>query len=681
VNKNSLLAFALMVIVVIFFSSSMWNNFWYGTILKKPVPTYTPQQRTAETPVPPPQDQKPDETGTLPGGQQISSAKESSSVHPDGTAADSAEIVQIAEDTITVETNRVIAKVSTKGARIVSLQLKGYSYASGPRKGELVDMLPPGSVGGAQLKINDEPYDDKYFTWASGASNILCNPSFPHIMPGGDEISTIRVTRVDDYCHYRVISWAGVSPSHIIIENDTASYELVLETKSSDGRAVQKVFTFADDTYRIGYTIRGEGIAGRKVATGWAGGIEEPDGGQDLPFGQIMDRRRAHYSDGKTANHLEMTKKGAEEPSGNFRWVGMSSKNFFIALVSEKLADADLRIEGRNVGRNASAKEQLIDYSIYYQILAETSEVNDWIYAGPNGIRELAHHELKFEKTLFPVLSWARHIFWADAWFPPLAELVLWTLLFFHNIVRDYGVAIFLLTLLLKLITYPLTQSSAKSMLQIKELQPKLMKLREKHKGNPQKMNEEMMALYKAEGVNPLNPGCLPMFLQMPIFIALFIVLRKAIEMVGATSFLLPWVSDLSKPEALFYLPFVLPIYGNNVALMPIIMAALTFFQQKAAIQDPNQKAIIYIMPVVMLVLFNSFPAGVVFYWTVSSALSLAQQKWMPPKLKRPIGAATVVGGTPVSSSANASSGSPSGARHKPPMKNRSGGGRKRSKK
>jgi YidC/Oxa1 family membrane protein insertase len=156
------------------------------------------------------------------------------------------------------------------------------------------------------------------------------------------------------------------------------------------------------------------------------------------------------------------------------------------------------------------------------------------------------------------------------------------------------------------------------------------------------------------------------MFLQMPIFIALFAVLRKAIELRGASSFLLPWVSDLSQPEALFSLPQALPIYGANVALMPIIMAALTFFQQKQMMQDPNQKAMVYMMPILMLVMFNGFPAGVVFYWTVSSALGLVQQRWMKPKPKSvptaTVTMATAGGGTTTMKAPVKKSGSGSGS-------------------
>jgi YidC/Oxa1 family membrane protein insertase len=165
-----------------------------------------------------------------------------------------------------------------------------------------------------------------------------------------------------------------------------------------------------------------------------------------------------------------------------------------------------------------------------------------------------------------------------------------------------------------------------KSMNRMKEMQPKIQAMRDKYKNNPKKMNEELMSLYKKEGINPLNPGCLPIFLQMPIFIALFVVLRKAIELRGAGTVLVPWIHDLSKPEVLFELPWTFPMYGNNFAILPIIMAILTYFQNKMTIKDPNQKMMIYFMPIFMLVLFNSFSSGLVLYWTLSSAFGIVQQ-------------------------------------------------------
>ncbi|MDR2694548.1 MAG: membrane protein insertase YidC [Chitinispirillales bacterium] len=590
-NKNTVVAFLLIAFTVVFFNSSLWNNFWYGKVLKKPVPTLqTSKQRAAQEAV---RTNAADAKDTatvkvIPPGNDTAPMLAASD--DDGAAAetDSAAAL-IIEDTLTVETNRLIVAVSTRGGRIISLKMKDYEYAASVSKKGLVDLLPTGSEGGAQLSINNESFDSVFFT---------------------------------------------------VVKADTGSgavQTIILEAKSSSGKPVQKEFSFADDTYRIGYIIRGEAVVGRKVTVGWVGGIEDSEASQDIPFGGAIDKRRAHYSDGYSVNHFEMSKRGKEEPTGNFRWVGMSSKYFFVALVADSLRDADIVIEGRNAAKpsqgSPKGKDIDIDYSIYYKADATTSEISDWIYAGPGKVGELSKHGMKFEKTLFPVLSWVRHILWAGLWFPPIAEIILKLLIYFHRLLKDYGVAIFLLTLLSKVVTYPLTQSSNRSMMRMRDLQPKIVALRQKYgKGNQQKFSEEMMALYKAEGINPLNPGCLPMFLQMPIFIALFVVLRKAVELRAATTYLIPWVKDLSQPEALFNLPFSIPFYGTNVALMPILMAALTFFQQKQAIQDPNQKVMLYMMPVIMLVMFNGFPAGVVFYWTLSSALGLVQQKWLLPK-------------------------------------------------
>ena len=690
-NKNTIFAFLLISLAVIFFYSPQWNKFWYGTVLKKPVPTYqTSKPRPAESQAPSSRDSAdirvipPDAKAETPDRAEAAIAgKDGANVDTSANRADGAEdsasVVQVAADTVIVETDKLVAAVSTEGGRLVSLRMKDYKYGKGEREGEMIDVLPQGSVGGAQLTINSESFDDKFFTVMSEVDTIdgeidITNGS---VNNNTDSIGINGNINIDTSISAYKSTASTPAPAekkrkHVTVSAD--GYDLILETTSASGRPLQKVFSFSDGTYKIGYTVRGAGVAGQKVALGWAGGIEEPEFSKNMPFGQMMDRRRAHYSDGKNAYHFEMNKKNVEQPSGMYRWVGMSSKYLFIAVVAEKVSDADLKIEGRVVS-GASSKDIMIDYSLQYQFQAASDEVHNWVYAGPNGIRELSHHKMKFEKALFPVISWARYILWADVWFPPLAELILWTLLFLYGLVKDYGVAIFLLTLLSKLITYPMTQSSTKSMMRMKEVQPKLVALRAKYKSNPQKMNEEMMALYKAEGINPFNPGCLPMFLQMPIFIALFIVLRKAIELRGASSFLLPWVGDLSQPEALFLLPFTIPIYGSNVALLPIVMAALTFFQQKAAIQDPNQKAMIYMMPVIMLVMFNGFPAGVVFYWTMSSAISLAQQKWLPPKgVKKPNGAAANGEITQAQSTT-----APANVRHKAPVKKKSGG-KKRSK-
>jgi YidC/Oxa1 family membrane protein insertase len=147
-------------------------------------------------------------------------------------------------------------------------------------------------------------------------------------------------------------------------------------------------------------------------------------------------------------------------------------------------------------------------------------------------------------------------------------------------------------------------------------------------------MQQKMLELYQSEGINPMASlgGCIPILIQMPIMIALFIVLRKAVELRGEITFFLPWVHDLSQAEILFRLPFAIPFYGDNFAILPIAMAGLMFIQNKMTIKDPNQVAMIYMMPVIMLVMFNNFPAGLTLYFAFSNLLQILQQKFFAKK-------------------------------------------------
>ena len=144
------------------------------------------------------------------------------------------------------------------------------------------------------------------------------------------------------------------------------------------------------------------------------------------------------------------------------------------------------------------------------------------------------------------------------------------------------------------------------------------------------------MSLYREEGVNPLGAGgCLPMFLQMPIFIALFVTLRKSIELRGAPFML--WIDDLSSMEIFYHLPYKIWFYGDNVSLLNIIMAISMYFQSKQTMTDPKQKAMIYMMPVIMLFMFNSMPAGLILYWAVSNIVTILQNVLYKPDLSKMI--------------------------------------------
>ena len=162
----------------------------------------------------------------------------------------------------------------------------------------------------------------------------------------------------------------------------------------------------------------------------------------------------------------------------------------------------------------------------------------------------------------------------------------------------------------------------------IQTIQPEVTKLREKFKSDPQKLNQATMNLYKEHGVNPLG-GCLPMLLQMPLLFALFIVFRSTIELRGAPFIF--WISDLSQPDALIPLPFSLPLYGDQISLLPLLMGVSMFVQQKMTTSqaNPQQKMMTQFMSVFFVILFNQFPSGLNLYYTLFNVLTILQQKYL----------------------------------------------------
>lgn len=213
--------------------------------------------------------------------------------------------------------------------------------------------------------------------------------------------------------------------------------------------------------------------------------------------------------------------------------------------------------------------------------------------------------------------------FW---WF---CELLLPTLNFFYLLIPNYGVAIILLTFLVRILFWPLTHKSTVSMRKMQEIQPKLKEIQAKFKDDPTKLQQETLACYKENKVNPLS-SCLPMLIQIPVFIALFTVLRSAVELRYA-SFL--WIADLSEPENLF--AGMVPLIGS-LNILPILMAgtmALQTYLTPSSGDPAQQRMMMVMMPLMMLFMFYSFPSALSLYWTVSQILSIVQMLMMRRKV------------------------------------------------
>jgi YidC/Oxa1 family membrane protein insertase len=207
-------------------------------------------------------------------------------------------------------------------------------------------------------------------------------------------------------------------------------------------------------------------------------------------------------------------------------------------------------------------------------------------------------------------------------------QMILQTLEFVQRLVKNWGLAIIILSVLVFLVLFPLTLKQMRSMKEMQILAPKVEELRAKYKDNPQKLNQETLALYREHKVNPLG-GCLPMLLQMPILFALYQVLMRSVALRGA-NFL--WIKDLSMPDRLLILPFSIPVLGNELNILPILMTIGMFVQQKVSTVSSSsssaqqQKMMMIIMPVMFLVFFYHLPAGLVLYWVVNSTLMLVYQ-------------------------------------------------------
>jgi len=241
------------------------------------------------------------------------------------------------------------------------------------------------------------------------------------------------------------------------------------------------------------------------------------------------------------------------------------------------------------------------------------------LFAGPSHIPVLKEAGYGLEETV------------NYGFFGGISKALLSILNTLHKVVRSWGVAIILLSIFLNVITLPLTMKSFKSMQKMQELHPQMEKLKAANKDNPQKLNKEIMELYKKYKINPLS-GCLPMLLQMPIFVALYQALTKSLELRSA-NFL--WIKDLSSPDAV-PIPFALPLLGNSINILPLVMVGAMVLQQKISAksmggavteaQKQQQKMMLVIMPIMFGFIFYNMPSGLVLYWVVNTALTIVEQ-------------------------------------------------------
>ena len=295
-------------------------------------------------------------------------------------------------------------------------------------------------------------------------------------------------------------------------------------------------------------------------------------------------------------------------------WVGIESQYFLLSAIAENPVDAIAFLGPLGPDQGVAA----LLYPPIEVPPGRTLERTYRVYFGPKLAEAVAPVDVRLEPAL--QVGWA--------WIRPLVRLFEGLLTWIHaNVVANYGVAIILLTIVLRLVTYPLTQKSMTSMRRFSQLAPDMKVVQEKYKGDRTRLQQEMMALYKRKGINPLTSmggGCLPMLIQFPFLIGLYFALQGSIELRHAPFF--GWINDLSAPETLF------SAFGIPVRVLPLLMGASMVLQQRltpSAGGDPQQKQMMQWMSVMFVFLFYQFPSGLVLYWFVSNLLGIGQQFWV----------------------------------------------------
>jgi len=388
------------------------------------------------------------------------------------------------------------------------------------------------------------------------------------------------------------------SGKDITLDKDKMSDSLIFEYADS-GLSVRRTFTFHSNDYRIDVKDEVSGLPDYWITIGTDFGIyDSKDKSSHIGPVLLTGTKR-----------VEPKLKEAESYRDDLKWIAQEDKYFFTALVPVTKVDE---------ARVWKMKDSSV---IAFMSKVRTNEFI--LYAGPKEYDRLKALHVGLEHII------------DFGFFSVLAVPLFWTLKLFYNFLGNYGWAIVLLTILIRIPFIPLVNKSQKSMKKLQELQPRMAEVREKFKKDPQRMQREMMDLYKKYKVNPLG-GCLPIILQIPVFFALYKILMIAIELRGAPFML--WLKDLSAPDTLFgHIPAWFPLIGGfAIGPLPILMGATMIVQQRMTptSMDPAQNRIMMFMPIIFTFLFLNFATGLVLYWLMNNIFSITQQLYVNRKLK-----------------------------------------------
>ena len=390
------------------------------------------------------------------------------------------------------------------------------------------------------------------------------------------------------------------------VDNGTGFRMLRFVRDFTGGGRIEKELLLQDDSYTIEMRLRFISMGLQDVGSAydviWTSGLYPTERRikDDTPYYEAFALQGGEI--------LKTKEKSTGLREGSTQWVAVRTKYFVMAIIPKTIPGNAAMLEGQKTNipyEGETGEWKTFQARMVMPYTGSAEEMGTFsVYLGPMDYTQLKSQGVELEKMMNFGWSFIR----------PFSIAFFYVLQFLYGIVHNYGWAIIIFSIMIKVVLYPLTRKSFQSMRKMQELQPKMAALKEKYKKDPQKLNEETMKLYKQHGVNPMG-GCLPMLLQMPVLFALFNLFRTTI-MLRQASFLGGLIQDLSAPDRM--------IAGINV--LPILMGATMIIQQKLSTQSPQQKMMAYFMPIFFTFLFYQFSAGLNLYYLMFNILTIAQE-------------------------------------------------------
>jgi YidC/Oxa1 family membrane protein insertase len=490
------------------------------------------------------------------------------------------------EDFIRIETDLLKIMISTKGGSIARWEMKNYkSWHNKTNPGFPVQLIYRGQREATISYVNNDgkKVDSKSMHFA------FRNAERSYTLKGNESITI------------------------------TAVHEL------APGSAIVKTFTISGNSYACTAEVELQNMEQfmpqRTYDITWKGGLKF----QEQSSVDESNTAIALTSVNGTIDEFDATEYAqptSVQSAGEIDFIATRTKYFVAAIIPQKKdPNAIAFMEGIKEG--APNEGHLEKYSLAYRNRYKGGVQKDafTIYIGPQIYDTLANYGL--EKAI------NFGTFYGVKWLvAPIGEyVILPTLSFLHTFISNYGIVIILFSLLMKIVLQPFSASQMKSMQKMKAVQPLLQKVQEKYKDDRTALSQETMKIYSEYGINPAG-GCLPMIMQMPILISLWSVLSSWMDIRHEHFF--GWISDLSAPDVILDLGFKLPLFQvDKISGLALLMAIAMFIQQKMTVTDPNQKSMVYIMPIMFLFMFSGFPSGLNVYYFVFTVLGILQQVWI----------------------------------------------------